>query len=138
MPIAAFDHVAMPTAQPEALIDFYKRLGCTVVHEQEWRDGKARAFSIAFGDNKINVHPPEVWQNQSFTLRGPAALPGCGDFCFVWDGTLEEARALLEAAGAPIIEGPVRREGGRALSSANGTSLYTRDPDDNLLELIIY
>ena len=138
MPIAAFDHVAMPTAKPEALIEFYKRLGFTVVHEEEWRQGKARAFSIAFGDNKINVHPPDVWQNSNFTLRGPAALPGCGDFCFVWDGTLEEARALLEAAGAPIIEGPVRREGGRSLSSASGTSLYTRDPDNNLLELIIY
>jgi catechol 2,3-dioxygenase-like lactoylglutathione lyase family enzyme len=138
MPIAAFDHVAMPTAQPEALIAFYKRLGFTIVHEEEWRQGKARAFAIAFGNNKINVHPPEVWQNERFTLRGPAALPGCGDFCFVWDGTLEEARALLEAAGARIIEGPVPREGGRALGSANGTSLYTRDPDNNLLELIVY
>jgi catechol 2,3-dioxygenase-like lactoylglutathione lyase family enzyme len=65
-------------------------------------------------------------------------VPGCGDFCFVWDGSLEEARALLQAAGAEIIEGPVPREGGRALSSANGTSLYTRDPDHNLLELIVY
>jgi catechol 2,3-dioxygenase-like lactoylglutathione lyase family enzyme len=138
MPIAGFDHVAMPTAQPEALIAFYKRLGFTIVHEEEWRQGKARAFAIAFGNNKINVHPPEVWQNERFTLRGPAALPGCGDFCFVWDGTLEEARALLDAAGAEIIEGPVPREGGRALGSANGTSLYTRDPDNNLLELIVY
>jgi catechol 2,3-dioxygenase-like lactoylglutathione lyase family enzyme len=138
MPIAAFDHVAIPTAQPDALIAFYKRLGFSVVHEEEWRQGKTRAFALAFGNNKINVHPPEVWQNQRFTLRGPAALPGCGDFCFVWDGTLDEARALLDAAGAKIIEGPVQREGGRALSSANGTSLYTRDPDNNLLELIVY
>ena len=138
MPIVAYDHTAIPTAQPEEMIAFYKKLGFAVVHEEEWRQGKARAFAFAFGDNKINVHPPAVWQDPKFTLRGPSALPGCGDFCFVWQGTLEDAKALLDAAGAEIIEGPVSREGGRTLSTVNGTSLYTRDPDGNLLELMVY
>lgn len=138
MPIVSYDHTAIPTAQPEEMIAFYKRLGFTVVHEEEWRQGKARAFAFAFGDNKINVHPPAVWQNPEFTLRGPKALPGCGDFCFVWQGSLDEAMALLDGAGAEVIEGPVAREGGRKLSSVSGTSLYTRDPDGNLLELIAY
>jgi catechol 2,3-dioxygenase-like lactoylglutathione lyase family enzyme len=138
MPIASFDHAAIPTNDPEALIAFYAKLGFTPVHVEEWRQGKARAFSLAFGDNKINVHPPAVWQDPRFTLRGPAALPGCGDFCFVWDGSLDEAWAMLEAAGAEVIEGPVPREGGRALSSVTGTSLYTRDPDGNLLEFMVY
>jgi catechol 2,3-dioxygenase-like lactoylglutathione lyase family enzyme len=138
MPIASFDHAAIPTAQPEEMIAFYTKLGFTPVHAEAWRQGKARAFSLAFGDNKINIHPPAVWQDTSFTLRGPSALPGCGDFCFVWDGSLDEAKALLDAAGAEIITGPVEREGGRKLSSVNGTSLYTRDPDGNLLELMVY
>ena len=138
MPLRAFDHVAMPTNDPEALIAFYKRLGFTIVNEEEWRSGKARAFSIAFGDNKINVHPPAVWQNPDFTLRGPAAVPGCGDFCFVWDGGVEAASRLLTGAGADIITGPVPRDGGRGLGRTTGTSLYTRDPDGNLLELICY
>ena len=138
MPISAFDHAVIPTAQPEALIAFYKRLGFTVVDEQAWREGRARTFAFAFGDSKINVHPPAVWQDSAFTLRGPTAVPGCGDFCFVWDGTLDEASALLAAAGAALIEGPVRRVGGRGVGSASGTSLYTRDPDGNLLELIVY
>ncbi len=138
MPIASFDHAAIPTAQPEAMIAFYEKLGFTPVHVQDWRDGKSRAFALAFGNNKINVHPPEVWQDPKFTLRGPSALPGCGDFCFVWDGTLTEARAVLDNAGAAVIEGPVPREGGRALSSVTGTSLYTRDPDGNLLEFMVY
>ena len=138
MPIASFDHAAIPTAKPEEMIEFYERLGFKAVGAQEWRDGKARAFSFAFGDSKINVHPPEVWQNPKFTLRGPAAVPGCGDFCFVWDGSVEDARALLESAGAEIIEGPVDRVGGRGAGSTTGSSLYTRDPDGNLLELITY
>jgi catechol 2,3-dioxygenase-like lactoylglutathione lyase family enzyme len=120
------------------MIAFYKKLGFSVVNEEEWRQGKARAFAFAFGNSKINVHPPEVWQNTAFTLRGPAALPGCGDFCFVWDGTIEEAKAMLDAAGAEVIVGPVQRDGGRALGRTIGTSLYTRDPDQNLLEFMVY
>ena len=138
MPIAAFDHAAIPTGQPEEMIAFYKRLGFSVVGEQQWREGKARTFAFAFGDSKINVHPPDVWQSGRFTLRGPTAVPGCGDFCFVWDGGVDDAKALIESAGAEVIEGPVGRVGGRASGTATGTSVYTRDPDGNLLELITY
>ena len=138
MPLKSFDHVVIPTADPEAILAFYKRLGFTAIREEEWRAGTSRVFSLAFGDNKINVHPPEVWQSGNFTLRGPTAVPGCGDFCFVWDGTVEEAAAWLKAAGVDVIEGPVKRDGGRALGSGIGTSLYTRDPDGNLLEFMAY
>ena len=138
MPIAAFDHAVIPTGQPEEMIAFYKRLGFSVVGEEAWREGKARAFSFAFGDSKINVHPPDVWQNTSFTLRGPTAVPGCGDFCFVWDGSVDDAKALIESAGAEVIAGPVDRVGGRAAGTTTGSSVYTRDPDGNLLELITY
>ena len=47
-------------------------------------------------------------------------------------GTLHER---LEDAGAEIIEGPVEREGGR---QAMASSVYVRDPDENLLEFMIY
>jgi catechol 2,3-dioxygenase-like lactoylglutathione lyase family enzyme len=138
MPIASFDHAVIPTSQPEEMIDFYKKLGFDVVHEEEWRQGKTRMFSFAFGDSKINVHTPEIWQNPEITLRGPTAVPGCGDFCFVWDGDLDEARAMIEAAGGEVILGPVAREGGRGLGRTTGSSIYTRDPDNNLLEFIVY
>ena len=138
MPIASFDHAVIPTSQPEEMIAFYKKLGFDVVHEEEWRQGKARAFAFAFGDSKINVHPPEVWNNPEFTLRGPTAVPGCGDFCFVWDGSVEEATALVLGAGAEVIVGPVSREGGRGLGRTTGTSIYARDPDNNLIEFIVY
>jgi catechol 2,3-dioxygenase-like lactoylglutathione lyase family enzyme len=138
MPVSAFDHAVIPTSQPEELIAFYKGLGFDVVHEEEWRSGKARAFAFAFGNNKINVHPPAAWQNPNFTLRGPNAVPGCGDFCFVWEGGLDALTAALDGAGAKVIEGPVDREGGKGLGREHGTSLYTRDPDNNLLEFIVY
>ena len=59
-------------------------------------------------------------------------------FCFVWEGSVETLRKVLDQAGAKIIEGPIERQGGRDGGRAKGTSLYVRDPDSNLLEFMIY
>ncbi len=138
MPVTGFDHVAIPTAQPEEMLRFYRALGFAAPTPEEWRAQGTRHFSIQFGENKINVHPPQLWQDKAFTLRGPAASPGCGDFCFVWDGTADELNDTLRTAGAVVEVGPVERIGGRDGGRARGTSIYTRDPDNNLLEFIVY
>jgi len=138
MGVVGLDHVAIPTERPEEMLRFYRALGFSAPTPEEWRSGGAPFFSIQFGDNKINVHAPALWKNTSFTLRGRSAEPGCGDFCFVWTGALEELRETLRNAGARIEEGPVERAGGRSSGRARGTSLYTRDPDQNLLEFIVY
>ena len=71
-------------------------------------------------------------------MRGPAAQPGCGDFCFVWAGSAAALDAALRLAGASVVEGPVERIGGRERGHAKARSLYVRDPDANLLEFMIY
>jgi len=131
MTIRSLDHVAIPIQNVEAMLSFYRALGFGV-------KDNGRRYSVHFGDQKINFHGPEVWQGGRFTLRGPTAVPGCGDFCFVWEGTAQSLQALLARAGAKIIEGPVERMGGRSGGEAKGTSFYLRDPDSNLLEFIIY
>ncbi len=138
MTVNGFDHVAIPAEKIEELIAFYKGLGFAVIDEERWRTGQAELFAIQFGDNKINVHPPELWSRREFTLRAPAARPGCGDFCLVWDGDVAGLLAVLQQAGAPIEAGPAPREGGRGGGQTVGTSIYTRDPDGNLLEFIVY
>ena len=131
MPIRSFDHVAIPIENTQAMLAFYRALGF-IVNE------RGNAYSIHFGENKINFHAPERWRSGRFTLRGPTAVPGCGDFCFVWEGSAELLKAMLDQAGAKIIEGPIEREGGRNGGSVKGTSIYVRDPDSNLLEFMIY
>lgn len=132
MSTVSIDHVAMPTANAERLIEFYKRLGFTINDEDEWRAGEVNAFSIQVGDSKINIHP----EGHTASLRGPTAVPGCGDICFVWDGTADECKEMLDKAGVEIISGPGPRRG--ALKHRNAVSLYARDPDENLLEWMIY
>ena len=134
MPTVGIDHIAMPTANAERLIAFYKRLGFPINNEDEWRSGKVPTFSIQVGDSKINVHP----EGYTASLRGPTAVPGCADICFVFQGTVDECQKMLKDAGVPIIRGPVARPGGRGRGKVPSLSLYARDPDDNLLEWMIY
>lgn len=131
MPIRSFDHVAIPIQNTDAMLAFYRALGFGVKEREQF-------YSVHFGDHKINFHGPERWQSGRFTLRGPTAVPGCGDFCFVWDGSADSLRTMLDQAGANIIEGPIERMGGRDNGHAKGKSTYVRDPDSNLLEFIIY
>jgi catechol 2,3-dioxygenase-like lactoylglutathione lyase family enzyme len=134
VPVLGFDHIALPTAHPEDLLAFYGSLGFGSTDVDEWRAGRFPIFSIACGDNKINLHPPGLDAN----LRGPTAVPGCGDICFVWEGGLASVLDMLATAGIPIIKGPVDRIGGRDAGTATSVSVYVRDPDDNLVEFMCY
>ena len=131
MPVRGFDHVAIPIENTAAMLAFYRALGFAV-------DERENFYSIHFGDQKINFHAPQRWRSGRFTLRGPTAVPGCGDFCFVWEGSAQSLHSLLGQANAKIIEGPIERQGGREGGRAKGTSVYVRDPDSNLLEFMIY
>ena len=126
--VRGFDHVALPMQDVAATVAFYRALGLEVAET-------SHLVQVYVGDQMINFHRPEVWTREGFTLRAPAAAPPCGDLCFVWGGSAPSLAELLDGAGAEVIEGPVERQGGRQTA---GTSVYTRDPDGNLLEFIVY
>ena len=126
--IRGLDHVAVPMQNTAAMLAFYRGLGLEITETP-------RACSVHIGSQMINFHRPETWQDSAFTLRAPGTTPPAGDFCVVWEGTPEELAALLERVGAIIEEGPVERRGAR---KEMASSIYTRDPDGNLLEFMRY
>ncbi len=126
--VTGCDHVALPMQNTDAMLAFYRGLGFEV------REA-ANACSVYIGSQMINFHRPALWQSANFTLRAPAAKPPCGDLCFVWEGSPESLKDMLDRAGAKIEEGPVPRQGGRQKAAS---SVYIRDPDGNLLEFMIY
>ncbi|CAI7993161.1 Glyoxalase domain-containing protein RDO1 [Geodia barretti] len=72
--------------------------------------GQAHIFSIQVGDSKINVHP----EGYTAALRGPTAVPGSADICFVWNGAAADCERMLQDAGVAIIAGPGPRRGATA------------------------
>jgi catechol 2,3-dioxygenase-like lactoylglutathione lyase family enzyme len=94
--------------------------------------GDPPRVAYRLGDTQLNVHGPGV--DVSTNVARLPVQPGNSDLCFVWPGSIEDAVAHLERNGVEVETGPVPRLGARG----EGTSLYFRDPDGSLLELISY
>jgi len=119
------DHVVIAVTDRRRSDSFYRDvLGADVVE----RDG--RAF-YRVGDQQLNVHAGGV--SPAAIARIPVA-PGGSDLCFEWPGPIADAVARLGRLGVAIETGPLLRQGARG----QGTSVYFRDPDGSLLELISY
>jgi catechol 2,3-dioxygenase-like lactoylglutathione lyase family enzyme len=116
------DHLVLTTAHLDRCIDFYTRvLGMTL---ETFAAGRK---ALRFGRQKINLH--EV--GKEFEPKAERPTPGALDLCFIADRPLDDVIARLEALGASIIEGPVRRTG----ATGPIRSVYLRDPDQNLIEI---
>jgi catechol 2,3-dioxygenase-like lactoylglutathione lyase family enzyme len=92
---------------------------------------RGNSWAYRFGEQQLNVHGPGA---NPYPVARERVRPGNSDLCFVWDGPIEGAVEHLRERGVEIEEGPVERPGARG----NGRSVYFRDPDGSLLELISY
>jgi catechol 2,3-dioxygenase-like lactoylglutathione lyase family enzyme len=122
---ARLDHVVIAVSDRPRSDRFYREVvGAEVVE----RDG--RAF-YRVGEQQLNVHAPDV--SPAAVARIPVA-PGNSDLCFEWAGRIDDAVVHLVRHGVAIELGPLSRNGARG----HGMSVYFRDPDGSLLELISY
>jgi catechol 2,3-dioxygenase-like lactoylglutathione lyase family enzyme len=130
MPIAGLDHVAITVQDVPTTVEWYERvLGARALHLDAWRAGRIPVVLLQVGGSRLSVH-------DAASPAGPhaaAPTPGSADICFRFTGAIEEATAMITDAGVVIVEGPVPRP---AADGTRGTSIYCRDPDANLIELL--
>jgi catechol 2,3-dioxygenase-like lactoylglutathione lyase family enzyme len=120
------DHTVIGVSDPARSDAFYRDvLGAEV------RDLPRGRKAYRFGEQQLNVHLPGSTPEPVARTR---VTPGNSDLCFVWDGPIDGAVAHLRSKGVEVELGPVRRTGARG----DGMSVYFRDPDGSLLELISY
>lgn len=123
--INRLDHLVLTVADLEATKAFY----CDILGMRFDAFGAGRQ-ALHFGQQKINLHI----QGKELEPKAQTALPGTADLCFIVDEPLNVVAEKLTAGGVSIMEGPVTRTG--AVGAI--TSLYVRDPDQNLVELSTY
>jgi catechol 2,3-dioxygenase-like lactoylglutathione lyase family enzyme len=120
------DHCVIAVSDWDRSNRFYADvLGAELVELERGR------FAYRFGDQQLNVHGPG---STPHPRAADPVRPGNSDLCFRWPGSAEAAAAHLAAHGVEVEEGPVERQGARG----PGRSVYFRDPDGTLLELISY
>lgn len=123
--IDSIDHLVLTVADIDTTCDFYGRvLG---MEKAVFAGGRV---ALSFGRQKINLHPA----GNEYDPRAKHPVPGSGDFCLITETPLADVIAHLGASGVEIIEGPVAKTGAQGAI----TSVYFRDPDENLVEVSNY
>ena len=133
MAIEAIDHWVLVVKDLEETFTFYRKLGL-VAGWQERPGGRGTRPIIRINDKqKLNLYVADRYEIGSPTFA-PGYATGSADFCLRWEGTVDEAQEFLKQAGILVLHEPVARSG----AQGPGTSLYVRDPDGNLIELLTY
>ena len=124
--ITSLDHLVLTVTDIVASVAFYRDILGMQAIEFEAADG-SRRWALAFGAQKINLHPAQA----PFAPHAAKPRAGAADLCFLSPTPLEAWSTYFEAGGQQVIDGPVQRSG--ALGPI--VSIYIRDPDGNLLEI---
>ncbi|HWE54046.1 MAG TPA: VOC family protein [Acidimicrobiales bacterium] len=122
MRITGLDHIVLVTPDQERSLEWYSgTLGLATERADEWRRGEAPFPSV-------RIDPTTIID----LFRGVLDGTNLDHFCLVmaepdWD-------EMVAAGAIPVERGPSRVFGAQGM----GLSIYTRDPDGNVVELRKY
>ena|SRR5438105_3160594 len=120
--VTAFDHVVLNVADVERSLRFYvDELGLAPVRVDEWRRAEVFFPSVRVSADTILDLVPLERSGQNVD-----------HICLVVAPT--DLATLKDSGRFEVVDGPDRRFGARG----DGTSLYIRDPDANMVELRYY
>jgi len=128
------DHIVLNVQDEEKMIAFYKKvLVLPAERLEEFRAGKVPFPSVRLNaDTIIDLFPKKMWEKSAQAGDGRENL---NHSCIALDKrSWQDLVERLDANGIPIEVGPVPRWG----AQGTGTSVYFRDPENNLIEARYY
>lgn len=128
--LLGLDHLALTAGDVDATIAWYERvLGAELLYAELWRDGTLPVAVLRVGASRLTVHPAGA----PVAPHAARVTPGSADVCFRVGAEPAAIVAWFEETGVEVVEGPVGRP---AADGTAGQSVYVRDPDGNLVELL--
>ena len=121
--LKTLDHVGLKGKDLDKTLDFYKRLGLTVLRTKGPDEEGLRSAVIQVGAQELNVscHPEYVSSNKDNAV-------GIDHFCFEVDArSIQDVIADLRTTGIEVVRGPTQRR--------DGSSVLLHDPDGVRVEL---
>jgi catechol 2,3-dioxygenase-like lactoylglutathione lyase family enzyme len=120
------DHVAITVADIDVTTEFYARL----FDAEVLRDHKPIVRALRLGGGvQLSIHQ----YGNGVDLVAARPTPGSVDICFRIAAPIEAAVQHLDMHGVAIIDGPSPRTDNQGQPAQ---SVYFRDPDGNLVELM--
>ena len=119
----AIDHVGLKVADMDRTLDFYRRLGLTLLRTSGPNADGVRTAVIQVGHQELNV-----FSGPALVATGQANPVGMDHFCLAVDAaSIDEVVADLRQAQIPVVRGPIKRR--------DGMALFVDDPDGVRVEL---
>ena len=121
--LKALDHVGLKVTDMDKTLDFYQRLGLTLLRTSGPNADGLRSAVIQVGSQELNV-----FSHPAFVSSGQENPVGIDHFCLTVDAaSVDDVIADLRQAGIEIVRGPVERR--------DGTAFFVHDPDGVRVEL---
>ncbi len=125
MKVERLDHLVLTVRDINTTVEFYT----SVMGMEQVIFGDGRV-ALTFSNQKINLHQ----KDNGFEPKAGSVQTGSADLCFIIDQPVTEAIKHLRHYNLTVIEGPVQRTG----ATGKISSVYFRDPDENLIEISNY
>ena len=121
--LKALDHVGLKVTDMDKALDFYQRLGLTLLRTSGPNADGLRSAVIQVESQELNI-----FSHPEFVSSGKENPVGIDHFCLTVDAaSVDDVIADLRQAGIEIARGPVERR--------DGTALFVHDPDGVRVEL---
>jgi catechol 2,3-dioxygenase-like lactoylglutathione lyase family enzyme len=121
--LKALDHVGLKVRDLDRTLDFYRRLGLTVLRTKGPNAEGLRFAVLQVGSQELNVS-----SRPDFLQQGMDKGVGIDHFCFEVDAaSIEDVIADLRTSGIEPDGGPLERR--------DGSAVFVTDPDGVKVEL---